>query len=64
MSRYFTRPRMGKPLYVETPLWDDVEPSRRDLTVSDHEAAFTGLLDSKGEEIWRGPNPIGFGSDL
>lgn len=63
MARYFTRPRAGKPVYVETPLWDDVEPQRLQLSVDDHEPAFTGLLDDKGEEIWRAPNPMGFGRD-
>jgi hypothetical protein len=60
MARYFTRPTSGKPLFIETPLWDDAEPHRPSLSVSDHEASFTGLLDERGDEIWRGPNPIGF----
>jgi hypothetical protein len=61
VSRYFTRrPTAGKPLYIETPLWDDQEPHRPSLTVSDHEPSFTGLLDEHGDEIWRGPNDIGF----
>jgi hypothetical protein len=63
MARYFTRPTAGKPVYIETPLWGDVEPHRPHLSVDDHEPTFTGLLDTKGEEIWRAPNPMGFGHD-
>lgn len=58
--RYFTRPRAGKPLYVETPLWPDAEPQRISPTVSDHEATDTGLIDERGDPIMRAPNPIGF----
>jgi hypothetical protein len=60
VSRYFTRPRAGKPVYIETPLWDDQEPHRPHLEVPDHEPTFTGLIDARGDEIWRGPNDIGF----
>lgn len=61
VSRYFTR--AAKPLFVETPLWDDNEPHRPSLSVSDHTPLFTGLFDAAGEEIWRAPNPVGFGRD-
>lgn len=61
MARYVTR--AAKPLYIETPLWGDDEPHRPNLTVDSHEAVFTGLIDSRGEEIWRTPNPMGFGRD-
>lgn len=60
MSRYFRRPRCNKPLFVETPLWEDAEPMRYSTDVPEHEATFTGLLDKSGEEIWRAPNPMGF----
>jgi hypothetical protein len=53
----------GKPLYIETPLWDDAEPHRPSLTVDDHEAADTGLIWHTGEPIMRLPNPIGFGRE-
>ena len=43
--------------------WDDDVPLLPSLEVSDHEAAFTGLLDERGDEIWRQPRPIGFGRD-
>ena len=36
---------------------------RNDVTVCDHEAVNTGLLDADGDEIWREPNPVGFGRD-
>lgn len=60
MSRYFTRPRSGKPLYIETPLWPDAEPLRPSLTVSDHAAADTCLVDHRGDPIMRAPNPMGY----
>jgi len=53
----------NKPLYVETPLWDDAEPHRPSLCVDDHEAVETGLLWADGEPVMRLPNPIGFGRD-
>ena len=63
MSRYFTRPRAGKPLFVETPLWDDAEPHRPSITVTDHLPVDTGLVNTRGEPIMRSPRPIGFGRD-
>lgn len=56
MPRYFTRPRS---FWVE----DDVnrEAVRQDTpTVSDHVATDTGILDSRGDTIWRAPPPMGF----
>jgi hypothetical protein len=62
MPRYSTRPaRAYKPLICEDDWYSD--PLLPCVAVSDHEAAFTGLLDAKGEEIWRSPNPMGFGRD-
>lgn len=63
MPRYSTR-AMGKPLFVETPLWDDAEPHRPHLDVPDHEPSFTGLYDVRGDAIYREPNPMGFCADL
>jgi hypothetical protein len=61
VTRYaLGRARCHKPLYVETPLWPDVEPHRPDLTVDDHEAVDTGLVTRTGEIIWRLPEPMGF----
>lgn len=50
----------GKPLYIETPLWDDVEPHRPSLTVDDSQAVDTGLIAPTGEPIMRLPEPMGF----
>jgi hypothetical protein len=60
MSRYFTRARYS-PLECEDE-WsrDGLLPS---VSVPDHQPSFTGLFDAKGEEIWRAPNPMGFGRD-
>jgi hypothetical protein len=61
VTRYVVgRIRAGKPLYIETPLWDDNEPHRPSLTVDDHEAADTGLITATGEPIFRLPEPMGF----
>jgi hypothetical protein len=61
----YTRGRIvaAKPLYVETPLWDDAEPDLQSLTVDSHEAVDTGLIWSTGEPVMRVPNPMGFGRD-
>jgi hypothetical protein len=58
MSSYVTR--SGKPLYVETPLWNDVEPQRLSLTVDEHRAVNTGLVTRTGEPIMRVPQDMGF----
>ena len=64
MSRYVRgKITAGKPLYIETPLWDDAEPQHLSLSVDDHEAVDTGLILPTGEPIMRLPNPIGFGRD-
>ena len=55
--RYFTRPRAT----VRAFDIDDDTPLIPSLDVPEHEDTFTGLLDSRGEEIWRAPRPIGFG---
>lgn len=63
MARYFSkRPRAQG--WCEDDLFDDQRggfaPS---LTVDEHVATDTGLLDVDGNEIWRSPNPVGFGRD-
>jgi len=58
--RYFTR-RPKATVEIEDDWYTD--PLIPNVDVPEHEAAFTGLLDAKGEEIWRGPNPMGFGRD-
>lgn len=57
MPRYATRPRAE----ADCDWWANDAPAP--LTVCDHEAVDTGLLDARGETIWRMPNPIGFGRD-
>lgn len=65
MARYTTRPRAGG--WIDDD-WDRLygeedEPHRPDLCVAEHLPKFTGLLDAKGEQIWREPRPVGFGRD-
>jgi hypothetical protein len=60
VSRYFTRPAKGyAPLQAGDAWYSD--PLLPSVDVPEHEPSFTGLLDSRGEEIWRAPNPMGFG---
>lgn len=59
MSRYFTQRRSDAPRAEYW--WDD--PFRPDLSVSDHVATDTGLLDQRGDPIMRAPNPMGFMKD-
>lgn len=59
MPRYFVR--AGS--YVEDDLFDSDKPMLPHVSVPDHEPLPTGLLDQRGEDIWRSPNPIGFGRD-
>lgn len=56
MSRYFTAPKRAQ---VKAEWWD-CPPLLPNLSVSDHEATDTGLLDATGNTIWRAPNPMGF----
>ena len=65
MARYFSKPRA----WVGTDFgqaYDDTDYSRPmvpDLYVPEHEATDTGLLDARGDSIWRAPRPVGFGRD-
>ena len=59
--RYVTR--AAKPLYIETPLWDDNEPGIPSLSVDDAKETDTGLVDAQGYSIYRLQEPIGFGRD-
>jgi hypothetical protein len=61
MARYFTAPRATKALWVEDDVF--VSPLVPSLTVDDHEATDTGLLDQHGHSIMRAPYPMGFGRD-
>jgi hypothetical protein len=61
VTRYITR--AAKPLFVETPLWDDVEPHRPSIVVDDSKEVDTGLVDASGYAIYRLQEPVGFGRD-
>lgn len=63
MSRYFVkRPRAEG--WCGDDLFDDERggfaPS---ITVDEHVAVDTGIMDADGNSIWRAPNPVGFGRD-
>ena len=60
MPRYFARP---KAIAAEDDCVFEENSLTPDVSVDEHVAIFTGLLDAKGEEIWRAPNPVGFGRD-
>jgi len=61
MARYFVRPRSSG--WVEDEYFAP-EPSQAIcITVHDHDAIDTGLLDAQGDSIWRAPWPMGFGRD-
>jgi hypothetical protein len=61
MSRYVVR--AAKPLFIETPLWDDAHRSAPSLTVDDAKTVKTGLVDLYGNDIMRVAPPVGFGRD-
>jgi hypothetical protein len=54
--RYFTRPRS---FYVEDETYRDPVNLGTPI-VSEHVATDTGLLDARGDTIWRAPPPMGF----
>lgn len=60
MPRYVTLSE--KPLFVETPLWDDQkEGLRPDIRVDGEKTIDTGLVTADGKQIMRLQDPIGFG---
>ena len=62
MPRYTTR--ATKPLFVETPLWDDNrDVGLPSLSVDGEKQIDTGLISATGEPIYRVNDPIGFGRD-
>lgn len=62
MVRYVTR--AAKPLYVETPLWGDAPDALLpSLSVDGEKEINTGLVDDKGNSIYRLQAPIGFGRE-
>lgn len=50
----------GKPLYVETPLWDDTHPQEIKPIVDDAKIVDTGLINSLGYPLYRLQDRIGF----
>lgn len=60
MGKYVSAPRAA-PEAEEGEWW--FAPLLPNLHLPDSAPIKTGLLDSKGNEIWRTPNPIGFGRD-
>lgn len=61
MTRYTKR--FAASGWVEDDIYDDTENQTQPVFVSDHSAIYTGLLSLDGGEIWREPNPMGFGKD-
>jgi hypothetical protein len=59
MSRYFSAPRAR--LRVDSEGMADDVPQGVNVTMPEHVATDTGLLDANGDPIMRAPRPIGFG---
>lgn len=55
--------RANRPLFVETPLWEDQQGMVPDLVVDGEKDIDTGLVTATGDAIHRLPPPIGFGRD-
>jgi len=55
--RYFTQRTQAQP---RSDYWNDEGLVLTSLSVPDHVAANTGLLDANGGTIMRAPNPMGF----
>jgi len=62
VSRYYSR-RPARSFYVEDDTYPSEQPMIPQISVDDHEAVDTGLLDLNGDTIMRAPNPMGFGRD-
>lgn len=50
----------AKPLFIETPLWPDAQPLHVNPTVDGAKSVNTGLVDAKGNAIYRVQEPVGF----
>lgn len=61
MSRYFSVPRAAS--WIEDDYYSPDAASAHIPSVPEHEARDTGLIDARGDAIWRAPNPLGFGRD-
>jgi hypothetical protein len=65
MPRYFTRATVSKREMVRADDYcAETPPYVTNLTVCDHEATDTGLLDQNGDPIMRAPREMGFGRDI
>lgn len=60
MARYFTRPKANRYAPLECEDEWRTDPLLPQISVNDHEATDTGLIDHRGDPIMRGPNPMGF----
>jgi len=60
MARYFIRRQSAAYAPLECEDEWRTDPLLPAVAAPEHEATFTGLLDIRGEEIWRGPKPMGF----
>ena len=56
-ARYFVRPKAKA---RADGWWSDEGLVLNSLSVPEHEATDTGLIDASGESIMRAPNPMGF----
>jgi len=56
-ARYFMRRANAQ---TRSDYWSDEGLVLNSLSVPEHEAADTGLIDANGESIMRAPNPMGF----
>lgn len=67
MPRYFTRPTANRQATLTVRADDyyaEAPPYVTNLTVCDHEATDTGLLDQYGDPIMRAPREMGFGREI
>lgn len=65
MPRYFTRQTVKQSLTVRADdYYAETAPYVTNLTVCDHEATDTGLVDQHGNPIMRAPREMGFGRDI
>lgn len=66
MARYFTRPKTAatRALWVSDDLDEPARAGRLSIDVPEHEATDTGILDARGETIWRAPRGMGFLAEM
>lgn len=59
MPRYYSRKKKVSSWVEDEDAWGETTPVGVP-SVCEHEATYTGLLDTKGDCIMRAPNPVGF----